>query len=30
MSQVQGMISSFFVGIDLFDYWVLGLDYQSI
>ncbi len=27
---VQGMISSFFLGIDWFDYWVLGLDYQSI
>ncbi len=26
----QGMISSFFLGIDWFDYWVLGLYYQSI
>ncbi len=24
------MMSSFFLGIDWFDYWVLGLDYQSI
>jgi hypothetical protein len=28
--QAQDMISSFFLGIDWFDYWVLGLDYQSI
>ncbi len=26
----QGMISSFFLGIDWFHYWVLGLDYHSI
>ncbi len=29
-SAEQDMISSFFLGIDLFDYWVLWLDYQSI
>jgi hypothetical protein len=29
-TQAQDMISSFFLGIDWFDYWVLGLDYQNI
>jgi hypothetical protein len=30
LHMAQGYISSFFLGIDWFDYWVLGFDYQNI